>query len=244
VRRSMVRDLLEGTAADIAAVRLGLDPGAPCAVLAFERVSGPAQGNRLLPLIELYCSTFRPNALTFDMGPRVYVVLTDVSEPRGPRRFAADAARRAASTLEAPVRAAVGGAVPSVYRAVASREEADRVMRVLLRLETKYTVADIDDVRAQANLLEVLDLLRERPNLQDGPLKRLTEDGKDKSEQLVATVRAYLEHFGDVAAAAQSIHVHPNTFRYRLRRATEVMGGALDDPDARLMLWLQLRLNV
>ena len=36
--------------------------------------------------------------------------------------------------------------------------------------------------------------------------------------------------------------VHPNTFRYRLRRAAEVGGIDLNDPNARLSAMLQLRL--
>jgi hypothetical protein len=245
LRRSMVRDLLVGTAADIAAVRLGLNPAATCAVLGFETVGGRGPSNRLLPVVELYCSTFHRAALTIDVGPRVYVVLTELTvEPRGLRRLAPDVTRRATATLQAQVFGAIGSVVASVDQVVASRDEVDRIMRVLLRLQTQRTVADLNDVRAQANLLEVLDLLKERPHLQDGPLKHLTDDGRNKNSQLVATVRAYLVHFGDVPAAARSLHVHPNTFRYRLQRATEVMGGVLDDPDARLMLWLQARLGL
>jgi sugar diacid utilization regulator len=243
LRRSMVRDLLDGNAADVAAVRLGLDPDTPYAVLAFEIV-GAAPSNRLLPVVHLYCTTFRRTALTLDVGPRVYVVLADdVGAPTELRRFAADGARRAASTLQTEVRAAVGGAVASVDQVADSRHDADRVMRVLLRDETRRTVADLDEVRAAANLLEVLDLLRERPHLQDGPLRRLGAEDDGKSEALIATLRAHLDHFGDIAAAAASTQVHPNTFRYRLRRATNVAGIDLDDPSVRLMLQLQLRLR-
>ncbi|MET0494884.1 MAG: helix-turn-helix domain-containing protein, partial [Actinoplanes sp.] len=42
--------------------------------------------------------------------------------------------------------------------------------------------------------------------------------------------------------AAQSSYVHPNTFRYRLRRLAEVGGIDLGDPDERFAAMLQLRL--
>jgi DNA-binding PucR family transcriptional regulator len=45
-----------------------------------------------------------------------------------------------------------------------------------------------------------------------------------------------------VAAAAAALHTHPNTFRYRLRRLTEVGGIDLTDPDARFAAMLELRL--
>jgi hypothetical protein len=34
--------------------------------------------------------------------------------------------------------------------------------------------------------------------------------------------------------------VHPNTIRYRLRRVRKLTGIDLDDPDDRLVAWLQL----
>lgn len=243
LRRSMVRDLLDGTAADVAAVRLGLDPEAAYVVVAFEAAGGSLPSNRLLQVIDLYCSTFRRTALTLDIGPRAYVVLSGSAiEPVGARRFAGDGARRATTATQTPVRAAIGRPVSSVDRVSESRHDADRVMRVLLRPETNRTVADLDQVRASANLLEVLDLLRERPHLREGPLRLLGDGGRDPRAALIATLRAYLDHFGDITAAAASMQVHPNTFRYRLRRATNLARLDLDDPMERLMLSLQLRL--
>ncbi|HYK26543.1 MAG TPA: helix-turn-helix domain-containing protein [Streptosporangiaceae bacterium] len=54
-------------------------------------------------------------------------------------------------------------------------------------------------------------------------------------------MRAWLDAFGDVAAAAAAMFVHPNTFRYRLRRAAEVGAIDLTDPEARFAAMLQLR---
>nr|WP_307082415.1 helix-turn-helix domain-containing protein [Streptomyces canus] len=35
--------------------------------------------------------------------------------------------------------------------------------------------------------------------------------------------------------------MHPNTCRYRLKQVRKQVGIDLDDPDERLVLWLQLR---
>jgi DNA-binding PucR family transcriptional regulator len=51
----------------------------------------------------------------------------------------------------------------------------------------------------------------------------------------------YLEAFGDIAVAAETLHVHQNTFRYRIRRIGDVFGVDLTNADERLVLWLQLR---
>jgi DNA-binding PucR family transcriptional regulator len=58
---------------------------------------------------------------------------------------------------------------------------------------------------------------------------------------LAQTLRAYLDSFGDVAAAAQQLHVHPNTVRYRARRIETLLSTSLADPDVRLLLSLGLR---
>ncbi|XVU28333.1 helix-turn-helix domain-containing protein [Actinoplanes sp. CA-054009] len=59
----------------------------------------------------------------------------------------------------------------------------------------------------------------------------------------VTTERRWSDNaFGDAVAAAAALHVHPNTFRYRLRRLAEVGDLDLTDPEARFGAMLQLRL--
>jgi PucR C-terminal helix-turn-helix domain len=58
--------------------------------------------------------------------------------------------------------------------------------------------------------------------------------------RLAATLRAWLEHQGDVRATAGELHVHTQTVRYRLGQLREVFGDALDDGRARLELSLAL----
>jgi DNA-binding PucR family transcriptional regulator len=129
----------------------------------------------------------------------------------------------------------MGAPVPSGDGVARARREADRVLRVLLREPTAESVATLDDVRAQANVLEILDVLREREHLRAGRVAGL-------DTALLQTLREYLDRFGDVGAAAQALQTHPNTVRYRLRRITELTGMDLEDPSERLMASLQLRL--
>ncbi len=61
-------------------------------------------------------------------------------------------------------------------------------------------------------------------------------------ERATATLRAWLDAHGDVSAAAQALHVHPQTVRYRLSGLREAFGDrALDDPAGRLELALALQ---
>lgn len=243
LRRTMLRDILNGVEADVAGTRLALATGADYVVIAFEAPSATSSRNRLLDVIELYSSITGRDAPALSIGPRAYLLLpTETVGRTDIRRIAADGCRRATSALQAPVSAAIGRPVKSIQRVVESRVEADRVMRVLLRPDVDRAVADLDDVRAYANLLEVLDLLRDRPHLQEGPMSRLVQAAPGQAAGLVETVAAYVDHLGDVRAAAAHMNVHPNTFRYRLRRAAQLAEIDLDDSTERLMLSLQLRL--
>ena len=47
----------------------------------------------------------------------------------------------------------------------------------------------------------------------------------------------------EAAEAARRLGLHPNTFRYRLSRALELLGIDLEDREARLMLELDLLRN-
>jgi purine catabolism regulator len=58
---------------------------------------------------------------------------------------------------------------------------------------------------------------------------------------LAASVRAWLARHGQWDAAAGDLGVHRHTLRYRIRRAEEILGRRLDDPDVRAELWLALR---
>lgn len=47
---------------------------------------------------------------------------------------------------------------------------------------------------------------------------------------LLDTLNAYLDHAGSAERAAEILHCHPNTVRYRLRRLQELTGRSLSEP--------------
>jgi DNA-binding PucR family transcriptional regulator len=92
--------------------------------------------------------------------------------------------------------------------------------------------------------LPALILLRER-DLAAGveerrlaPLAGLTERA---AERMRETALAFVRHGGNSVAMAAELHLHPQTVRYRVARMRELLGDALDDPDARFELELALR---
>jgi sugar diacid utilization regulator len=59
--------------------------------------------------------------------------------------------------------------------------------------------------------------------------------------ELVATVEAYLENDGNVAATAQQLFTHRHTIRYRLERVRELCGHDLSSTDGRERMGLGLK---
>ncbi|MGH2918706.1 MAG: PucR family transcriptional regulator, partial [Solirubrobacteraceae bacterium] len=59
--------------------------------------------------------------------------------------------------------------------------------------------------------------------------------------RLTSTLSAWLDRQGRIDETARALDVHPQTVRYRLGQLREVLGGALDDADARFQLALALR---
>jgi hypothetical protein len=59
--------------------------------------------------------------------------------------------------------------------------------------------------------------------------------------RLLETLRAWLDHPGQVQRVATELHVHPQTVRYRVAQLRELLGGALDDTDGRFELALAVR---
>jgi len=102
-------------------------------------------------------------------------------------------------------------------------------------------VASIGAVRAQVIISRLREAAARDPGLVAGRVAALAEQDAAKGTAWVQTLRAYFDAFGDMATAAAMVNVHPNTFRYRLRRITEVFDLDLDDPDERLVAELQLR---
>lgn len=51
----------------------------------------------------------------------------------------------------------------------------------------------------------------------------------EAAERLRDTVRLYLEHAGDARAVGEVLNVHPNTVRYRVRQAEQIIGHPVDE---------------
>jgi DNA-binding PucR family transcriptional regulator len=223
---------------------LPFDPAAGLTVLAVEpqAVQGAdaiAVLQRLSDLVAVTCEAAIPAAACVTADGRVYAVLPDSAAVRA-QAVVPQLLDRIRSSLRRPVLIGIGSRVHAAAQVPASRAEADLVLRALADDEQDRCWAHIEELRAQTVLLRLRDLAAADPHLSDGPLLSLVDHDRTKDSSYVDTLRAYLDAFGDVTVAAHSLNVHPNTFRYRLRRLVEISGINLDDPQQRLVAELQL----
>ncbi len=122
-----------------------------------------------------------------------------------------------------------------------ARASTDRALRVLREGRGERRVARLDDIQVEALILELRDLVAARGDRPTGSLARLIEYDRSHQSSLVVTLQAWLDAFGDVSAASKTLFLHPNTFRYRLRRVAEVGEINLADSEQRFVAMLQLR---
>lgn len=250
MRGDLLRSFLEGEGdLDSAAAHLGIEPHSPTVVLALKIATGdPVEEElyreRLVDLVAMYSDAFRLHIAWVAIGTTAYGLMP-VAEPSERDRVMKIARRiheHAHSTLNVPVRTAVSSTVANMRGVASARRETERVLRVLSRSATDLEVASIEDVQSHVTLLVLRDMVSKNPDLVRGPIEAIAAYDADKGTVYVETLREYLASFGDVPLAAARLDVHPNTFRYRLRRLVEMFGIDLEDSDTRLLLDLQMRL--
>jgi hypothetical protein len=263
LRADLVSTALEGgTGAFEAVRRLGL-ADQPVVVLALA-VADPAERARLADALAMHLSAIHPRCAAAPVGDVAYGLIPVVPSGAGGAAGQAEGAEGADGELRAvriatgfldrvgersrPV-IAIGQVAFDAAGLPGARACADRVLRVLRAAEANGTgnedkgprVARLADVHAEALLIELRDLAAAHGDRLTGPVARLSAYDAEHGTNLVETLRAWLDAFGDVAAASAAMFVHANTFRYRLRRLTEVSGIDLTDQEQRFAAMLQLR---
>lgn len=249
LRAEMLLTVLEGDGSvEEAAARLGFAGSAPLSVIGFELASGePAldelQRERLVDVVLLHCEASYRQSAAVALGQTVYALLEGerALEQRRLVQLAEQVRTHAESRLGAALHAGVGSTVDAVRDVPTARREAERVLGVLRVDPNGRAVASIDDVRSAVVLHELKELSVEHASLARGKLERVVAHDAERGTSYAETLRVYLDEFGDVPQAAERIAVHPNTFRYRMRRLVELFDLNLDDPDERVVLELQLR---
>ena len=162
-----------------------------------------------------------------EVGGRSWALVPD---PEAPGR---------ADELERALRGGRGGlgTVVAPARAPASSQRAALALEIAGEGELVVASERLLDLLMRADIGVSADLSARAL----APLDALPDGQRSR---LVETLSAWLDAHGEARPAADVLHVHVQTVRYRLDRLREVLGDdALDDPERRLELALALRVR-
>ena len=224
-----------GSTVDHGFVLAGLRP------LADDPTERASTARRLVTLARSYCEAYRVTALAAPVSDTTYLLFpsSGPDERPGAVRVLTDLHSRLQRS--APHRAMISSTFTHLTEVGAVRSLVDELLGLAERRGWSG-LTDSEAVQASWRLAQFREVALAHPALLEGPGMRLVEHDRTHGGDLLETLRAYFAAVGDVKAAAAVLGLHYNTVRYRLRKAQEVAGLNLDDPDERLLAELQVRL--
>ncbi|MGH2905852.1 MAG: PucR family transcriptional regulator [Solirubrobacterales bacterium] len=169
-----------------------------------------------------------PQDSIFTLTSELFIAL--VPDPEGPGRRGQ--LTRGFATFEAGM-----GSIGAPAETPRSYQHALAALRLGAERELPGIVAADEhriELITRADPLLATEIVAER-------LAPLNAETPHSRRRLNDTLLAWLRHDGNVPAAAAELHVHAQTVRYRMARLRELLGDALDDPDARFELEFALR---
>ena len=231
--------LSEGEVVDVAVIagELGLAAESNAALIGFQPTDSGTRHPRLTDVVALSASAFRRDAQVASNGARIYVLLPQAAKTRSITSWVRGTIGALRTELGVQLRAAIAAPVAGLAAVAVARTEVDRVLDSAERHPFLGQVTSLAEARTTVLLDEIVTLVGTDERLVDPRVRDLHA----KDAVLAETLRAYLDCFGDVAAAAQWLQVHPNTVRYRVRRIEKLLSTSLSDPDVRLVFSLGLK---
>ncbi|MGD9620222.1 MAG: PucR family transcriptional regulator [Mycolicibacterium sp.] len=218
----------------VLARELGIPADARAALVGFRGVGEAVPSD----VIALNASAFRADSQVASAGDRVYVLLPKIATAAAVTSWTRGVVAALRRELGMEVRAVTAAPLTGLAGAATVRKEVDRVFDSAERHPSAIgQVASLDEARTTVLLDEIISHVAARPRLVDPRVREICA----QDPMLANTLRTYLDRFGDVAATAEKLHVHPNTVRYRIRRIEKLLATSLDDADERLVLALGLR---
>jgi hypothetical protein len=239
--------LAGGLSANRVASILGVDEQSNIVVIAVDVEATKSDAviirNRAVRALALYTQMHLASSLVGTVDQQIYLLYASPTllEP-DVEAIVRAISKHLTRAVQTKVRAAAGGIHQGLAEAEISRNEADLTLRVLRTKNDWERDGLFASMRHDIVLNEIVDVLRARPILVRGLLDRLITHDRQYNTDYVTTLRVYISSFGDMRAAAQSLNLHPNSLRYRVKRLTEIGGLDLDDPKLRLALQLLLEM--
>ncbi|MDX2937760.1 PucR family transcriptional regulator [Streptomyces ipomoeae] len=207
---------------------------------------GAGDLERVRTSLAVYLTALHERSKTAVLDGAVYgIVPMPGSAENDPEHWLTEVARDFLERVDAAgaLVAGVGRVARTAEEVPLARKDADLAAYALRsRPDGATRAVPLADVRAEAVLLQAARSVAADHGRLDGPVARLASADEQQGSRLVETLRCYLDAFGNVAAAAAHLHVHPNTLRQRLHRICAVSGLDLDSPHDRFAAGVELRL--
>jgi len=199
-----------------------VDPGNP-----------DAEGVRLA-LLERISQGIGRRPVATELGGALYAVVPDGDGPGSWTEL-----RAALAELPDAHRVAAGAPV-EIGALASSRLQAEETLGLLRAGLLDGRVGSFDELWTAVALHRAATAAGSARVAELGPLETLRAHDEANRTEYVDTLYEWLRFPGDPRAAARALRIHPNTFRYRIRRLLEIVPLDLDDPDTRLALLVQL----
>ncbi|MGO1972094.1 MAG: PucR family transcriptional regulator [Propionibacteriaceae bacterium] len=230
----------------VAVMKLGsVDPG-PDTAIGRGAAESAHQRERIADALTMHLDALHPRCATALIGDATYAIVPVQSDGDDPetqvKRIAAEFVERTGDRFSLVI--GVGTVADDASQLASSRRNADRVTRALIAGGRGQRVASLSDVHMEVLLLELQDRLIAEGESSTGPVERLHAYDLEHRANLTESLRAWLDCFGDIPAAAAKLFIHPNTLRYRLQRIADIGPLDLTDNHARFAAMLQLRIIV
>jgi sugar diacid utilization regulator len=257
VRDDLVEGLLLGSGRDDGEVarwarHLGYDPSLEHRVLAvaLDASARPedaaAASERAAAAVEQFFTFRLAGAITSIRADEVVILMP---ERLAPGAEGTEASRLAASCLarmreafpDTAITIGIGGACRDPGEIARSYAQARRTIDALLRLGRRGQVVAFEDLGIHRLLLQVPDLAELR-SFASEVLGKLSAADRQRGSELLATLACYFRENNSPQRTARSMHVHPNTVSYRIRRIREITGLQLDAYRDRLMAQVALEI--
>ena len=177
--------------------------------------------------------------LRLETDDRIYLAFYDGSGSGEHLTTAVRAFAREMSAADDRLLVGAGRSTTRLRHTPASKADADRVITYLQRTPGER-VGSVNTLRSQIALMRLVEILEGQFEPLPDPLRALAPLEPADREEALRTLDAYFSHPGNVSQAARQVHVHPNTFRYRLSKVADLLGVDLDDRDERLLLEIEL----
>lgn len=246
MRESRVAALLRGDEVSPRALeRVGLTISERLVVVAMDviawRASSPAVIDaRLIDLVAMHLRAYGRPAVATSLEERVFLLAGSRGEQDrvALRRVIETCVAHASKALGVDLRVGIGHEVGVVEELEQARKSAEDC---LASSRQDQNVIAFEEIRSEAMLADidrVVGSWRGGPSSTYRTLLELDEAG---GSEYLRTLLSVLEAFGNLAKAAERLHLHANTVRYRVKRILELTDIDLEDGETRLALELELR---